>query len=87
MNFGSDAHQGDRTGDHHVGKEMLALISLKNFDRSGHIGSFRSIVGEAEGIVRPLAGVPSVETPSALPEVAPASDDTRLSFANSAKYQ
>jgi hypothetical protein len=36
-----------RTGDTYVGKEMLALISLRDFDRSGHIGSFRSIVGEA----------------------------------------
>jgi hypothetical protein len=26
---------------------MLALISLRNFDRSGHIDAFRSIVGEA----------------------------------------
>ncbi len=35
-----------RTGDPHVGKEMLALFSLRNFDGTGHIGSFRSIVGE-----------------------------------------
>jgi hypothetical protein len=35
-----------RTGDPHVGKEMLGLISLRNSARSGHIGSFRSIVGE-----------------------------------------
>ena len=38
-----------RTGDPHVGKEMLRLISLRNFDRDGHIGSFRSIVGDAKG--------------------------------------
>ncbi len=44
-NFG--ARDRIRTGDPHVGKEMLALISLRNFDRTDHIGSFRSIVGEA----------------------------------------
>jgi hypothetical protein len=36
-----------RTGYPHVGKEMLALISLREFARSGHIDAFRSIVGEA----------------------------------------
>jgi hypothetical protein len=35
-----------RTGDPHVGKEMLALISLRNFDGSDPIDAFRSIVGE-----------------------------------------
>jgi hypothetical protein len=35
---------------------MLALISLRFFDRSGHIGSFRSIVGEA-----PEAGIESAK--------------------------
>jgi hypothetical protein len=35
-----------RTGDPHVGKEMLGSISLRNFDRTGHIDAFRSIVGE-----------------------------------------
>ena len=35
-----------RTGDPHVGKEMLALISLRFFAQSGHIDAFRSIVGE-----------------------------------------
>ena len=38
-----------RTGDPHVGKEMRALISLRNFARTDQIGSFRSIVGEARG--------------------------------------
>ena len=47
-----------RTGDPHVGKEMLASISLRNFDRSGHIGSFRSIVGEEGGGWRIWAGEP-----------------------------
>jgi len=36
-----------RTGDPHVGKEMVGLISLRNFARTDQIGSFRSIVGEA----------------------------------------
>jgi hypothetical protein len=35
---------------------MLALISLRNFDRSGHIDAFRSIVGEA-----PEAGIESAK--------------------------
>jgi hypothetical protein len=35
------------TAPPHVGKEMLALISLRLFARSGHIGSFRSMVGDA----------------------------------------
>ena len=35
---------------------MLALISLRNFAKSGHIGSFRSIVGEA-----PEAGIESAK--------------------------
>jgi hypothetical protein len=30
----------------HVGKEILTLISLRNFDQSGHIDAFRSIVVE-----------------------------------------
>ena len=42
----SGARDRARTGDPHVGKEMLALILLRNFDRSGHIDAFRSIVGE-----------------------------------------
>jgi len=39
-----------RTGDPHVGKEMPALISLTNFAWSGHIDTFRSIVGEGTGM-------------------------------------
>jgi hypothetical protein len=31
----------------HVGKEMLALISLRFSAQGGHIDAFRSIVGEA----------------------------------------
>jgi len=44
-----------RTGDPHVGKEMLALISLRIFYRSGHIVSFRSIVGEAVEVLGAMA--------------------------------
>jgi hypothetical protein len=40
------AGNGGRTGDPHVGKEMLGLISLRFFAQSGHIDAFRSIVGE-----------------------------------------
>ncbi len=38
-----------RTGDPHVGKEMLWLISLRFFAQSGHIDAFRSIVGDGRG--------------------------------------
>ena len=44
-----EARDHIRTGDPHVGKEMLALISLGNFARTDHIGSFRSIAGEGSG--------------------------------------
>ena len=43
----SGARDRARTGDPHVGKEMLGLISLRFFAQSGHIDAFRSIVGEA----------------------------------------
>jgi len=33
----------------HVGKEMLGLISLRIFDRGGHIDAFRSISGGSAG--------------------------------------
>jgi hypothetical protein len=42
----SGARDRARTGDPHVGKEMLGLISLRFFAQSGHIDAFRSIVGE-----------------------------------------
>jgi hypothetical protein len=44
----SGARDQIRTGDPHVGKEMLELISLRNFAGSGHIDTYRSIVGEGE---------------------------------------
>jgi hypothetical protein len=49
----SGARDRARTGDPHVGKEMLGLIPLRFFAQSGHIDAFRSIVGEkgaAEGL-------------------------------------
>jgi hypothetical protein len=50
----SGARDRARTGDPHVGKEMLGLISLSFFAQSGHIDAFWSIVGEA-----PEAGIAS----------------------------
>ena len=45
--------------DPHVGKEMLALISLRNFTWSGHIDAFRSIVGDGAGPQVPFANIGS----------------------------
>jgi hypothetical protein len=52
----SGARDRARTGDPHVGKEMLGLILLRFFAQSGHIDAFRSIVGEA-----PEAGIESAK--------------------------
>jgi hypothetical protein len=38
---------------------MLALISLRNFAQSGHIGSFRSIVGDAAVLIHDFRSIPA----------------------------
>jgi hypothetical protein len=54
-----------RTGDPHVGKEMLGLISLRFLDQSGHIDAFRSIVGEAPEARSFLSALPPAGRTSA----------------------